>query len=295
MPPAAPAPAAARLPAEDPGQPGQPGVQLFYLGRAGALLRAEHGGRAGRPEQRGLHIGQAADPAGRRAAQPGQVHGGQAAERPAACGQWPPGRAEEPGAERGQRPGAAVGGGGAAERDRHLARPGVQRMPDDLAQPGGLRAQRVGRGQQREPAGPGQFHRGPAAGQFQPRAVGRAPVRPGDPGPVPAGAGHRGGQHVQGALAAVGERNAPHVIAGPGAAPPVRQGRRGVRRGDAALERVRRDDDLHCGVAGPGWQGGSTRAARIACCTSSRSLVASMVRTYSLRPKRASTGSVFSW
>ncbi len=260
--PGRPGPGRPRIPAEAPGQPGQAVLEQGHLGGAGSLLRAEHGGGAGRAEQRGAHVGQAADPAGGGRAQSTQVHRGQAGQGPATGRQGAAGAVEEAGAERGQRARPAVGGRRAAECDHHLPGAGVQRVADDLAEPGRVRAQRVGPGQQGQPAGPGQFHGRDAAGQFQPCAVHRLARRAGDPGGAPAGAAHRGGEHVQGALAAVGQRHADHLVAGPGSVPAA--GQRGRRRGraDAALERVGGDHDPH-GARAPDPCGGDAQAAGV--------------------------------
>ena len=146
----------------------------------------------------------------------------------------------------------------------------------------------------------------PAAAAAAALAAGWQAARPGDDVrtiPLADGGGDGGGQHGQRALTAVGQRDRAHLVAGPGGLPPG--GQRGGRRGggQAALERVRGDHDLHgCAAAAglltefsAGLGAGSPSASRMACCTSARSWVASMVSTYSLRPKMASTGSVLSW
>jgi hypothetical protein len=235
----------ARIAAQHARQPAQARLQQRDLRRARALLRAEHGSRPARPEQRGPHVGQAGDAAGRRRPQSRQVRGGEGTERSTAGRELLPRGVEKAGAQGGQRAGPAVGGRRSAEGDHDPPCPGVQRVGDQLSGAGGLRAERIEGGHQRQPAGLGELDVPGPAVPLEPAAGHRASARAGDRYRVPACRRVRRRQHLQRALAAVGQRQAHQLVAGARVTPARGERRRRLGRADAALERVGRDHDPH--------------------------------------------------
>ena len=257
-----PGPRRGRIPAEHPGEPAQPCLQPRDLHSVGTLLRPENRRRPSRPQQWRSHIGQASHSTSRRSPQPAQVHPGKCGQRPAARRKRLPGGVEEPGPQRGQCSGPPVGGRRTTEPDQDPSHPGIQCPAQQLTEPGRLGPHRIRPCQQRQPTGPRQFHdgraglqparpRSPPPGQFQPASGHRGTARASNNGAVPAGAGHRGRQHVQGSLAAVRQRQPGHLVSRPHTEPPLGQRGRGRGGPEAALERVGRDQHPHGGRPGP--------------------------------------------
>ena len=115
------------------GEPRERGVQLGDRGVVGALLRPEHRGRAVPAQQRVVDVGGRHEP--HSAELDGAVQPGAAGERGAATGQRGAAVVHGHCAERGQHPGAAVGGGRAAQPDDDLGDARVARVRDQLADP----------------------------------------------------------------------------------------------------------------------------------------------------------------
>ena len=234
MPPAAPAPGSSLTsrPAaafSSAAQSRQPGFQQRDGGRVGALLRAEHGGRAHRAEQRVFDVGRG--------------------DQLDAC-QPAPGR---PSARRARRPCRGRRRCSALPPSPTTMRPAPasQRGGDELADsPAVRRRARSGRsaGRRAAPARrPARTRRRP-----WPARSGRAPTRRSTSsvsGPL---TGRRvqpaepTGQHADEAGAAVGLRRKGQRVVGAGRSPARRDGLGGLDRGQAVAEAVGRDQHTQC-------------------------------------------------
>ncbi len=157
----------------------------------------------------------------------GAVQPGAAGQRGAAAGQRGAVGVHRDRAERGQHPGAAVGGGRAAQPDDDLGDAGVARVRDQLADPArGRGARDLGprrsRGTRCSPHAARRLQVGGAADARNQRAGTGSPSGPVTSQLVP-GAAERGVQHLDEAGAAVGEREQPQLVVGGGPAPAGRR------------------------------------------------------------------------
>nr|WP_255279384.1 hypothetical protein [Actinomadura madurae] len=230
------------------GEDGEGGVELGHLPRGRALLRAEHGGGAVRPDEGVGHVAGDPEPGvAHLPRQPGVVDRREPGERGTARRQLLAGGVQEADAEGAQQPGAPVGAGAAADADQDVPGTAPDRVRDQFAGAGGGGAHRVGRDvlDQRQPGRRRELHdRGrPVAGEGV-AGLDRASERVGR-GDLDRLARAGAEEAVQGALAAVGHRDRDDLGGGRGPADALLHGGAHRRGGQAALERVGRDDDPH--------------------------------------------------
>ena len=204
-----------RVAAEQRGQPGQPRFQPVDLRAARALLQPEDGRRTTQAEQWRGDVGQAGHPAGRGRSQLAQIRPGQPGQRPAARGQRLARSVEEPGPERGPRPGAAVGRGGTAEPGQYPVSPGIQARPSTSPRPVVCAPIGSGRASRVSPLDRASCGYGCPARQFQPagEVTGRLQARSPGRGAGGRPPGTAAAARVQGAFAAVGQRQPGHLVA----------------------------------------------------------------------------------
>jgi hypothetical protein len=174
----------------------------------------------------------------------GQVegaHGGQGRAAPAdlrAAG------VRQPSPQRLDQAGPAVGAGAAPDPEDDPAAAGVQRCPNHLS--GAVARCRAGgqapAGEPPEPRHVGQLDHGDAVA-LGVGGVHRLARRPLGPHRDPAVAGRQG--RLKGPVAAVGHRHLDDLDAGGGPGQAGRHPGGDLRRGQRALELVRRDDDTH--------------------------------------------------
>jgi hypothetical protein len=214
----------------------QRGVEPEDVLAGGALLRPEDVARAVQAGQRIVDVG-GRDQADRaQLGRTGQFVRGD--QRAAAVGQCIPGHVHRAGAERGEHARAAVVGGRAAQPHDHLPRAGLGGRGDQQAEAVGGGPVRVafGLGQQVQTAGLRALHvRGAAADEDL--AVDRAAERV-DRRHRDAAAVDDGGEHVDEARAAVGERSQHGLVARCDLVPTLAQRLGGGRRGKCAGELV---------------------------------------------------------
>ena len=186
------------------------------------LLRSEHRSCAVRAEQWMGHVSEDPDAVRRRRPQFAVVDARKLRERVAAVVQRRAIRAEQPQAEGGERARPAVGRGRTSDRDDQLARAGVERGGDDLAESAGGRAQWIGCAHQGQPAGDRQFDDRDVVRQAagSGRRPGGRPDRCSRARPPPR-ARDRFRQRVERALAAVRHRREQHLVVRARSMPPA--------------------------------------------------------------------------
>ncbi len=214
MPPAAPAPGCAGLAAQQRRQPGQRPRPAQRPGPALAPFCGPNTAAAPAGPSSGARtsVRQATPPGG----------GGRSPDRSAAASpaSAPPPRARSRAAASGNRAPSAASAPVPPSVEAEPPSPiTIRRAPassaraDQLADPGGVRAERVGLRQQRQPGGAGQLDDVHGAGQLQPPGGDRARPGPADLRLVPAGRrARRRPAPASGALAAVGQRQAGHLV-----------------------------------------------------------------------------------
>ena len=213
-----------------------------------ALLRAEHPAGPGGPEQGSGHV--AGDPEPRAAQpriQPGQIDAVQPAQCGAARFQRTAVGVEERRTERGEHAGAAVVGGRTAQPDEELLGPPVERCTDQLPHTERAGAQHIPAllGYQFQPGGGGDLDDGELTQRDQSVARGdRVAQRVADLGldqpPV-----QRRDHRLDGALPAVGHRDAHALGVRQHLAHPGGHRGDGLGRGHRLLERVGSQHDPH--------------------------------------------------
>ena len=215
------------------------GVEDGDVGGRRPLLRAVDRGGAVRPGERVVHVAGHHDPGvGQAGVQPVQRE-----VRDAGEGRAPVRHAGRRGrTERGQQPRPAVGAGATADPHDQLAAARVQRGRHHLAETAARRSQGCpgAAGEPLEPAGVGHLDHGggPPPGV---RRLHRLPRRAADRDRHPLEPGRDRG--VQGAVAAVGHRQALHLGVRDDAPQPARHGSRDVVRRERALELVGGQED----------------------------------------------------
>ncbi|MNZ76920.1 hypothetical protein D3C78_954420 [compost metagenome] len=226
----------------------QRGIQLFDLGRAGTLLRAEYRRRATRSAERVVDVRGDFD---LHRQQPRfhatQVDLRQIGQYCTAIAQFVAGHIEKTHAECLQHSHPGIIGGAATETEDDLACPGLQRRADQLASAvaGGPGRVALALGDPVQAAGRGHLDHRRAIVQ-QPPVCGHRMAHQRATHPAFAAFARPGCQHgVHGALATVGQRPQDDLGSRHRTTPAIGNGGGGFRCGETFLEGVGGDDDLH--------------------------------------------------
>ena len=227
----------------DVGPAGEPRLKDRDVLRRRALLRPVDRRRAGRPEQGVVHVGRELELDIGQVSQAGQVKRGQAAEGRPAWRQLYPGGVGQPRPEGLKQPRAAIGGGAAADAEHDPPRAKADGRTDQVAHAPGRRGARreLATGQQHQPARLRRLDHGDAVAQGEGRCH-RLPGRPGRRRADPLEASGHGG--VDRAVTAVRHGHAHDLAVEARLSQARRQPCGHFRRGQAALELVRREQHL---------------------------------------------------